>query len=277
MVAQVEPMPIRYSYFMGVDPAPAFDAKADDGALVAAKAWPRVPGELSSSPADWHFGYVWAYRLRAASLEEWSGFIHKKHREFGFTKIVLDVGAGGGGGFIRRQLQNHQQLIEQVPTKVKPIVTTDDTVTYDGYPILHMTRRKDPGIATLFPPPLDGDDVLIDAIHTGYRQVLDSGSVGFPRPHDEVAREVSDKWPEEMQWASKNLSAVRAQLVNVQVATNPDGTWQYTNRGAKQFSAIGKKDLAYAAVYCHLAFRIWLAVGDFSTPDPDDDAGFSGF
>lgn len=256
-------------YFLGVDPAPAFSKKNDDGALAIGKAWPRNRDEFTNNPADWHFGYVWAYRLRGASIEEWSGFIHQRHRAFSFTKIVMDIGAGGGGGFILRQLRNGHQLIDQIPTQVKPIVTTDETAVYDGFPILHMLRRKDPGFAQLWPLML-GDDNLIDAVHTAYRQAIDRAGIAFPLPFDEVPREVSQGWPEEKQWASKLLYQVGNQLTNVQVATNTDGTWQLTGHGAKQFSAIGKKDMAYAAIFAYMAFLIWLATGDFTVVDPED-------
>jgi len=267
----------RQYYFLGVDPAPAFGKKADDGALIGAKVWPRsMDVALTNNPADWHFGYVWAYRMRGASLEEWSGFVHKKHREFGFTKILLDNGAGGGGGFLMRQLRNGHQLIDQVQTMVKPIVTTDETVVFDGHPILHMLRRRDPAIAQMWPL-LAGDDNLVDACHTAFRQAVDRAGIAFPPAFDEVPREVASSWAEEVQWSSKLLHQVTNQLINVQVATNTDGTWQLTNHGAKQFSAIGKKDMAYAAIYCYVAFLIWLVTGDFTQENPGDAVGFGGF
>jgi hypothetical protein len=261
------------AYFLGVDPAPAFGKKNDDGALVGAKAWPRGQ-ELTSNPADWHFGYIWAYRLRAASIEEWSGLIHKKHRQFNFTKIVMDIGAGGGGQFIMRQLRNAHQLIDQVDTQAKPIVTVDDVLVYDGYPVLHMLRRKDPGVEQLWPM-LGGDDNLVDAVHTAYRQGIELGNIAFPRPHDEVPKDASAQWSEEAAYASKLLSNVTAQLENVQVATNPDGSWKLTSRGAKQFFASGKKDMAYAAIFAYVAFQIWLTTGDF-TPEESAEDGFVG-
>ena len=96
----------HHFYFLGVDPAPAMEKSADDGALGMGRARPRrsvmVPtkdggmearpeGEvLTSSPVDWIFEYVWAYRLRGASAREWSGLIHAKHQQFGLTRITLD-------------------------------------------------------------------------------------------------------------------------------------------------------------------------------------------
>lgn len=265
-------MILRPNYFLGVDPAPAFGQKNDDGALVVGKAWPKL-GRLetaTANPADWHFGYVWAYKLRGATIDEWSGFIHKKHREFSFTKMVVDVGAGGGGGYLMAQLRKGYQMIEQVTTQVRPIVTTDETTVYDGYAILHMLRRADPGVKQVWPL-LDGDDMLVDAYHTAYRQAVEGARMAYPAPFDEVPREISEKWSKEAAWASKLLVQVTEQLQSVQVATYPGGGWQLTSRGAKQFSAIGKKDMAYAAIFAYIAFLIWLTTGDFTPRDPEDD------
>jgi len=40
---------------------------------------------------------------------------------------------------------------------------------------------------------------------------------------------------------------------------NPDGSTLRTGRGYAKFQAIaGKKDLAYAGIYAHVAFKLWL-------------------
>lgn len=248
-------------FFMGIDPAPAFGNKSDDGGLVAARVFPKVRGQISNNPADWWFQYVWAYRLRGASIQEWGGFIHRKHREFGFTRMMLDIQSGGGGPFIARQLRQNRQLLDQVETECTPIVTLDETLIFNGAHILHLFRRKDPGIAMLWPI-LQGDDNLVDAMHTIFRQTVEHTGIQLPPPWEEIPSSVTGQWAEEQQWAVKNLAAVGSQMTNIQVASNEDGSYALTSRGAKQYSAVGKKDLAYAAIYCYVGFLCWLVTAD---------------
>ena len=111
-------------YFLGVDPALASGRKNDDGALAVLRARPKVErrGDLEENPwegqsvSDWIVEAVWAYRLRGAGMREWSGFIHKKHAHFGFSGLLIDPGAGGGGGFLELELAKGRQLIDGIET-----------------------------------------------------------------------------------------------------------------------------------------------------------------
>ena len=50
----------------------------------------------------------------------------------------------------------------------------------------------------------------------------------------------------------------------------------FGQRGARQFSAQGKKDLMSAAMYCYLAFRVWLRAGNWVAGiKPENRALFS--
>jgi len=40
------------------------------------------------------------------------------------------------------------------------------------------------------------------------------------------------------------------------------GTYALTGHSAKQFSAVGKKDLAYACIYAYLRFLVWSKLGE---------------
>ena len=66
----------------------------------------------------------------------------------------------------------------------------------------------------------------------------------------------------EKKWALKNLDAARLQLSNIQVLTRDDGTLALTRNNARQFSASGKKDLAYACIYAYIRFLAWLKMGE---------------
>ena len=73
---------------------------------------------------DWNFDFVYSRVFTSKHKltgRQWSGFIHHLHKRFGFEKIVIDAGAGGGGILVSRELRAHQQLIEGIETKSIPI------------------------------------------------------------------------------------------------------------------------------------------------------------
>lgn len=253
--------PIATPYFLGVDPAPAVGRRADDGALVAGRGVMRDPtAPISSNPSAWWFQFVWAYVLRGARVREWSGFIHAKHRQFNFTGILMDAGAGGGGVQIMQELALSQQLINGVETECVPIVRPEEESVVNGYFILNMFKRGDPGINALWPL-LQGDDNLVDGAHVAFAEAVEHAGVMLPRPFHERPREETQDWPQEKQWAARNLGALANQLTRIQVVTNDDGTWALTRHNARQFVATGKKDIAYAAMFAYICFLIWLKTG----------------
>ena len=101
--------------------------------------------------------------------------------------------------------------------------------------------------------------------------------IGLPEGMDEwllTRKEEVRRWPQEKQWALQNLTALRKQLVNVTVATKEDGSFVFTKRNARMFSSRGKKDFVSAAMYCRMAFLMWLRSDNWrSAIAPEDEAG----
>jgi|GEM_PF-1182268 len=261
-------------YFLGIDPAPALRKTADDGALVVLRVRPK-PG-LGRAPTgnvgDWLAEFVWAYRVRgdkralkedsvyvAETTREWSGHVHRKHLHFGFTGLCLDP--QGGGQHIMTELNKSRQLIEGVETEVTPIASLDDTGSGIAQYILTMFRAQDPTIRNLWPI-LSGVDNLYDAMHRAFEEAIEHGIVSFPLPFNERPSSTTEGWEVEKKWALKNLDAARLQLSNIQVLTRDDGTLALTRNNARQFSASGKKDLAYACIYAYIRFLAWLKMGE---------------
>lgn len=262
-------------YFMGVDPAPAQTKTADDGAIVIGRARPRMPvpvkaseltlnmenrnenGELvlTSSPADWIFEYVWAYRVRKADPREWSGLIHAKHQQFKLTRLCMDPQGGGYG--IMNLLNKSRQLVNQSETLCTPICSVNDEGVVLGDFILTLFKRSDPGIKALWPL-LAGDDVLVDVMHVAFQMALDHGQIALPPKFEETPEEIRKAFSPEQEWASRLLTLMGRQLSNIRVATKEDGSWDMTARNARRFSAIGLKDVAYAGIYAYVAFLSWL-------------------
>jgi hypothetical protein len=264
-------------FFEGVDPAPSDKQSADDGALVIGRAtpkWPTATGEvdwerMTDNPADWWFDYIYARRLtwkEKASAEQWAGIIHQHHRAFGMSRIVLDP--GGGGIYVERALAQPVQSLGGVDTEVTPIVTPGSVMVTRGHHLLHFCRRSDPGILAVWPEMKDaaGDDVLNDALYSLMRDALERGAVAFLPPWDDwwgQHRAETARLPEESQWTLKNFTAALRQFTRITVAMRGDGTYALTRRQAKQFDAVGKKDLVSACMYCYLAFQIWLRMGEW--------------
>lgn len=252
--------PKHHYYFCGFDTAPAQSARADDGAIVVLRATPRheaEEGALSERADDYAESALYARKIRNASARQWSGFLHLLDERFGgFSMIVGDP--GGGGLFIRKELGSSRQLIENAERECTPIVTPDDpNAPVVAKYTLRLFKRGDTGIESVWPK-LAGDDVLNDAAHGALREAIEHGHVVLPPDAREWKRDQVAGWSEERQFALRNLSEMAAQLVNITVATKDDGTYAFTKHNVRMFSARGRKDLAYAFMYAHVAFLIWL-------------------
>ena len=275
------------SFFGGIDPAPSESHKSDDGAIVVMAAEPRKIPErdepVSNNPADWLTAFVYARRLTSkqkASARQWSGIIHNLHNRFRFERIGMDP--NGGGTLIKRELISPRQTINGIDTDVTPIGDQVDGphLVARGDFILHMFKRGDPGVEALWPE-LPGDDNLNDALYSVSKDALDHSQWAWPMPIEEwivERREIVETWPEEKLWALKNLDASTVQFKNIVVATKEDGTFLFTKRNARQFSAVGKKDFVSASMYAYAAFLMWLQSDDWrSRIAPEDASGFSGW
>ncbi len=274
---------------MGIDPAPAIGKRSDDGALVILRARPRYKGGLdeplilsdadgqikvlTNNLSDWLPEFVWAYRLRGASAREWSGLIHAKHQQFHLDGICMDW--NGGGTFVMQELNKSRQIINGIERDVTPIARIGDSSVVNAHFILTMFKRGESGIDRLWPI-LKGDDNLVHAMHVSFQSAVEHAGICLPVPFNERPRETTQDWDIERQWALKNLDEGRRQLASIQVAMQDDGTWSLTRNGAFQYSAPGKKDLAYAMIYAYVKFLIWLSgdEGEF-TQRAEDAQGMS--
>ena len=218
---------------------------------------------VPDNPADWWFDLVYGRRLtwkQRASARQWAGILHGLHRRFRFERMCMDP--NGGGVLIKRELISPRQTINGIETEVTPIgdqVDGPHLVARRDF-ILHIFKRGDPGVESLWPS-WPGDDNLNDALYSTCKDALDHGLWGFPMPVEDwlaERKEIVQAWPEDRLWGLKNLDATTVQLKNIIVATKEDGTFAFTKRNARQFSAVGKKDFVSALMYCYTAFLMWL-------------------
>ncbi len=224
--------------------------------------------EPSPHEYDYYLDFVYAKRVKTADMAIWSGAIHEKHRDFGFSLIVLDL--GGGGLSIAAELRKSRQKIEAVDVEVVPIVERDSPVI-EGQFILVIFKRDE--LKCLWPElqHAQGDEMLRDMAHTAFQSAISKASIGLPIPHHHRTKEELLGWPQEKVWASKLLTAFGFQATKVYVETNDDGTWRMV-RGARIFGCIGKDDFVDAARNAYIAFRIWLAQNDIAWNVKGNDA-----
>lgn len=275
-------------FFEGCDPAPSESHHSDDGAVVDAVATPRrLPAKdepLPESEADWRFRFVYGRRFTSKeklSARQWAGFMHWRHKLCRFSRICMDP--NGGGTMIKRELISTRQLIGGIEQRVTPIgdfVDAPHLVAHADF-ILNLWKRGDPGVEDVWPE-LGGDDNLNDSLYNAAKSALEHGLWELTPAVEDVlgppeGREQFRSWPEEKQWALKNLDALGKQLAGISVATREDGSFLMTKRNARQFLSAGKKDLVSAAMMCYAGFLMWLKSPDRAVVSVEDAVGFSGW
>jgi len=265
-------------YFTGIDPAKADLKKADDGTMATLRAIQRVE-HPTSNLSDWQLDYVWAHLLRGADATQWAAVVHRKHMNFGFTGLCMDP--GGGGQWVHPELKKAKQIIRDREVKVRPIGCEEDEALMpaSGLFILSMFRRGDAKVKRLWPDlHMNGEDVIIDAMHTEFHQALELGVVGMP---PKLPTEALEGYSEERQWAYRLLTHTAAkQFPKVSFRTNDNGSTYYNTHNAREWSARGKKDFAYAMLYAFVAFLQWVKRYDseygYQVPEEDADMSYAG-
>lgn len=279
-------------FFAGVDPAPAQSARNDDGSIsilavrpIQAKEEGRRQKEeewgraaFSDSPADYDCSFCYLKRLRNADATEWSAILHGLHRNFAITKMLMDMGASGGGLYIKKELAKPRQKIDGVSTECTPILSLED-LGVRGHFMLHAFKRKDPGIERLFAG-MAGDDVLLDMAHTEMQTAIRKGLMKWPKLYKEWTQPELIGFGEENIWSLRNLAVSVEQFANMGVAMNEDKTtYDLTKNGARQFSAVkGRKDHMMSMMFAWISFLIWLRfdAGAGGEQNDEDAMGISG-
>ena len=273
-LAPAEAEAIRY--FEGVDPAPAQSARNDDGAIAILRARPLIRPEsgYSDSPGDYDLSWAKLRRLRDADSSEWSGLMHESHRAFVLAKILMDMGAAGGGLFVKKDLAKPRQKINGVEgVECTPILSLED-MGVRGHFILHAFKRKDPGIERLWGQ-MAGDDVLLDTAHVEMRSAVQRALPKWPKRYTEWTQEELLNMGEENIWSLRNLDTALDQFGNIGVAMSEDRqSYDLTKNGARQFHAAkGKKDFQMAMMLAWIAFLIWLRYDAGALTQKEEDMG----
>ena len=248
-------------YFMGSDPAKSDTSKADDGALVVLRAEvkPGIEMENAVEPPHFNLDWVWAYKVRGADGPQWSAIMHRKDLDFNITRIVMDP--GGGGNWVRPELKKVRQKIRGMERTVVPIACIEDEQEMPtmGKFSLSMFKISDARLKELWGHmQIQGGDKLVDVAHSEFMEAWGRGYFRMPAKASTLPSGVVQGWSDERKWANLLLQEVGKQLTRITVRTKPDGGTFYTSNNAREFSAKGKKDFAYAAMFAYIAFLSWL-------------------
>ena len=246
-------------YFAGIDPAKSQDAKAANGAIVIARATPRLDVPTAEA-ADWWFDFVYAYKVRKAEVDQWSGLIHRKELDFGLSMIMMDY--GGGGDWIRGFLKKPTQVIRNKQVEVKSIACIEDEALVESDAIfnLAMFKPKDQRVEKLYADQTrQHESNLIDFSHQELKTALDKQWVGLP-PRSKEVRQYADyeEWSEERKHASEMVDMMCSEWQRICVRTENNGSIFLNGHQAREFSAKGRKDFAYAGMYAYIGFLCWL-------------------
>lgn len=272
-------------HFLGVDPQQSRGPKACDGAMVGGAAVDlRKPGtaDFDRLPLvrDFEFLFHYARGIRGITSRQWSGFIHAQHPRWGWSNIMLDPGAGGGGINLVAELADPEQdLVAEMyrdphreidvvtssrRVAVSPIITRDAASAVGGLPVLSTFDRGDAGIRFLWNDgsrPWTGDDIVPHLANEALAGALSLGQVAIAPGFTEVPAAHHAAWPQERVEILKCLGAVVSQLGKIGVATREteDGPRRiYSARGTLVYQYPPRKDFAMAALMCYAGFLVWL-------------------
>jgi hypothetical protein len=266
---------------LGVDIAPGQSIKSDSSAFVnlriveLAAAGMNLPCNFQLPGRDFNIAFTFASFLRDKSAAETSAFIHRLHRFFAFSRIVLDP--GGGGLWVYKEMKRATQELDGHRFNVTPLCTTDEPITVDKQPIVHYFKRGGSFDRLPFVEPrqLVSDDGFIEACHQNYREGWEAGMFHWPlRLQDRAPAEIRG-WAQEIVDAQGYLDLILQQLENVVQLTGEDGRPLVSKRGFKLFGSRGKKDGPYASLYAWVGAQLWLHSELDVVSEQDEDAQFS--
>lgn len=212
--------------------------------------------------------HVFTFRRNDLTAEQQAGLVQWIHGLFGLSLIVYDP--GGGGLFVRDELQKEHLPIMSEMKKVTPLLNMDDATGTIGDRILIPFRRTTPWIS-LFWGKMASDSVLVNRLHNLMKSAIEKSSIHFGSRWNKWDHDGKDWDSDAMRaWLNNNVGLkmeerVKAemdlavtQLISVDVARDKGTNNPILDSfGMMKFESIHKKDSAYSLVYSNLAYELW--------------------
>lgn len=265
-------------FALGVDTAPGVSKKSD---FCAFDVWRIVevdpdrvglgPFGAASDPSPkigtfelggryFYISNVFAHIMRNVDVGQISGFIHYLHLVFGFAKVVMDYGAGGGGAYVYKELVKPRQLIQNDIKIVTPMCTIDDPASDSKQPIVVFFKRGGELDQLWQSKFLTGDEGIVEAAHFMYREGFEGQEFHWPQLAQNRDRSDYEPLTDNEKNAQRCLDEAWLQLTGIRTKVDPEGKPLLSGRGFRKFEAAGvkKKDAAYASMYGFLGVKLVL-------------------
>lgn len=248
-------------FAMGKDTAGGASRRSDWNAMFIWGAWPVAdPASVRSMdgiyPANgtlWRIRPAWAWQGKARDGGQLSGLVHRQNQRFQFGRMVYDP--GGGGLWVAKELWKPVQFFDGAAHNVTGLCRAEDSGLYpEASPVLVKWAKGSVDLAHAWEEErfLVSDDGIVEAIHLKAQEMFFARQLEWQaapedwRRADLAALDAADR---------RSLEAIHTTLsqlarIKVRMTTrNGEEVAMTTRQGFRSFTAVGKKDLAYACLY----------------------------
>lgn len=205
---------------------------------------------------DWEVAYVFDSVLKNVGSDETAGYIHRLDQRFTFSSIVLDMGAGGGGPWIYKDLRKAAQVWDGKTFTVIPVCHVGEAASGDKRAIVHYFKRGEEfdELSDVVKANLVSDDGFLAQWHDRFQGAWHAREVVCPIALEDrgmaEGRRMKDEgpaWEPEKIEANRVLDLGLLQLTRInKLIRTGDGGAQMSRKGFPLFRATGKKDIAMA-------------------------------
>ena len=263
-------------FVLGQDIAPGQSGKADSSASFVWRVVEVAKMEDCTETVDGHYFHISArfcHQMKNVDAGQTSGFIHGLHRAFGFAAIVIDMGAGGGGPWVYKELIKPRQLIFNEWCEVTPLCMRTEP-NMEGKEAIVVPFKRSSDLDVLWPAKFQqGDEGIIEAAHRTLKEGFEAQEFEWPQLKENRDPADFGSMSHDEQWAQIHLDTAWRQATGVRVKVHPDGTPMLSGRGFYRFEAQGaaKKDAIYAGMYGYAGVKLVLKnlVGDAQAYEDD--------
>jgi hypothetical protein len=248
-------------FCLGQDTAGGGSRRSDWNAMVLWRAlrvpdWKPVPdttGLYIASGDKWEISPVWAWQGKSRDGGQLSGIVHRGHQRFQFGRVVYDP--GGGGLWVAKEYWKKQQFFDGRVHQVTGLCKPEDSGIYpEAMPIMIPWGKGSSDLAHAWQEPrfLSSDDGIVEAIHLKAQEMFYGQQLRWPMSPDDWGKKELQALGEEERRSLMFLNMTLQQLVSIKTkmtTKNGEEVPVVTKQGFRSFTATGKKDLAYAALY----------------------------
>lgn len=254
-------------YVLGWDTAPSLNPGADLSSPVVWAADPVHVIPEESAPGYYRVGnqmfFVRAVYgdtlLPGANVDEKSGIVHKLHRAFGFSAIVMDP-LGGSAEVYQKMRESRQFIDGRWEENCTGLCTPAEAFEWPmAQPLVYFYKRGEPLFASSFGEKYVADNSgPIDFAHRHVSSMFRRGEVAWPMSVSKMSVQQHGMLSPDEAEVLVEMEKILLQFGNIAIRTKKDGTPELSEKGFQMFKNSGKKDGAMASIYGLLGLRVLL-------------------